>query len=119
MAKSISLSFDMQDLYLVDNSNKTKKFSLSGNGVDLKLNASGDLMATPGSSNMGPTGIIRAINNNKWTFAYDEPSNELFCIGILDIVAGRTPEVNGFDLGKAPVNVRIIGASIFVTLRVS
>lgn len=115
MAKCISLSIDMHDLYLVDDAGKCKRFSLSGNGADIKLDANGKLIVTAGSSTMGSTGVIRPLANNKWSFEYDEPTRELFYIGILDIIGGRTPEANGFDLNTGLVNVRIIGGSMYVT----
>lgn len=114
MAKSISLSFDMRDLYLIDNAGKSKKFPLTGNGADIKLDASGELIVTAGST-MGGTGVIRALANNKWSFEYEESTHELFYIGVLDIIAGRTPEANGFDLDTGYVNVRINGGSMYVT----
>ena len=114
MAKCISLSIDMHDLYLVDDAGKCKKFSLSGNGADIKLDANGKLIVTAGTST-GSTGLIRPLVNNIWSFEYDEPTRELFYIGILDVIGGRTLEVNSFDLNTGLVNVRIIGGSMYVT----
>ena len=105
----------MNDLYLVDNSGKNKKHGLSGNGVDVSLD-SGDLKATASSNpNPGQDGVIRSIINNQWTVEYSDGTNELYYIGVLDVVGNKTPEVHSFNLGQGAVNIRLSGNSLIVT----
>lgn len=116
MAKSISLSFSMDDLYLIDNSHKAKKHSLSGNGVDISLDANGNIQvqASP-NQNPGNDGVMRSKANNQWSFNYNESLNQLFFIGITDLVGNKNPESHAFDLRGGAVNVRVLSNSLLVT----
>lgn len=116
MAKMIALSIDMNDLYVVLNSGKTKKFSLSGNGVDISLTPAG-VLKVEGSTNPnpGPNGVIRSKVNSQWTLIYNEPTQELDYIGVTDVLVQKTVESNSFDLGVGLVNIRLVGNSLMVT----
>ncbi len=118
MAKSISLSFDMNDLYLIDNANKAKKFSLSDNGVDISLDATSGELQVKASTNPSPgsDGVIKGKDGNQWTFEYCEDLKRLDFIGVQDILGNKTAVVNSFDLDNGGiVNVRLLGNSIVVS----
>lgn len=115
MAKSISLSFDMNELYLNDEGGKVETFPLGGDGADVSLDNGALKVELSSNQSPGSDGVMRSKSNNQWTLEYDENNNQLFFIGVTDTLGTRTPEVTTFNLNNGAVNIRLNGNSILVT----
>ena len=115
MAKSISLSFDMNELYLNDEGGKVESFPLNGDGADIRLDNGALKVETSTNPNPGSDGVMRSKDNNQWTLMYNEGLNQMDFIGIIDLVGSKTPEVHFFSLDDKTVNIRIVGSSIVVS----
>ncbi|MEM9822068.1 MAG: hypothetical protein AAF985_13390 [Bacteroidota bacterium] len=114
MAKSISLSFDMDTLFYNDGT-KVSPLSLGGNGVNISsTNGVFTVEAAPHQS-PGVDRVSKSKTNNQWTLEYNESSNQLFFIGVTDIVGTRSAEVTTFDLNSGGVNICLSGNDIVVS----
>lgn len=116
MANSISLSSDMEGLYLIE-SNGAISFScdLTGNGIVISLDSSGNLVAGKASTPPTGSGFIRSVTNAQWDLSYHKGNKTLYVIGVVDILNDLT-EGDGNSLDGQSVQVYRNGDSIGVEL---
>lgn len=111
MANTICLSTDMQTLYLIPSSGTSSGFALAGNGVKVSLSA-GDVTAKLASKI--PTGTETRFSTTKghWTVFFDNTTNALEMIGIIDMDATHHET---YSLSNSSVNIRIENNEIVIT----
>lgn len=115
MANSISISSNMNDVYIVDSNNKLIfSNSLSGNGAIISLNSNDELLGAAAQSTFPGTPLSKSITNAQWTLTYSAATKTLYIIGVTDETIGYI-DGDGISLDGKSIQIKLNGTTLELT----
>ncbi len=119
MANTISLSSDMNTVYIIDsNGDVIFSQSLAGFGAVIKLNGSNELTGQAATADLTTTVANKSITGWQWTLTYYATTKKLSFIGVEDVVEGvegvvvSIDRTNGAQIKRSGTNLVLITGTV-------